>query len=225
MMLAAEEFLYGTGTPQAGSAGLRSWLRPALPWLAVAAAHVVLLGLLLQVSPQARQKLGEVIQAGLIAPQPAPEVKPPETPSKKPRSPRPPQPVLAAAPQAETASSSFLVAAPPAEPAAPVAAPATTPPLVPPVFNAAYLENPPPHYPSMSRRLGEKGRVLLRVLVSPAGRAERVDVHASSGYERLDAAAREAVAGWRFVPARRGELHVAAWVLVPINFVMRTSHE
>lgn len=72
----------------------------------------------------------------------------------------------------------------------------------------------------MSRRLGEKGRVLLRVFVSAAGRAERVEVKASSGFERLDFAARESVAGWRFVPARCGDEHVAAWVLVPISFVM-----
>ena len=36
----------------------------------------------------------------------------------------------------------------------------------PPNFNAAYLHNPAPHYPSVSKRLGEQGRVLLRVQVS-----------------------------------------------------------
>jgi hypothetical protein len=35
-----------------------------------------------------------------------------------------------------------------------------------PNFNAAYLNNPAPNYPSISRRLGEQGLVLLRVQVT-----------------------------------------------------------
>ena len=93
-------------------------------------------------------------------------------------------------------------------------------PLVLPVYSAAYLENPPPVYPPMSRQRRESGRVLLRVYVSAAGRGERVEVKASSGFERLDQAAREAVAAWRFVPARRGADPVAAWVQIPIVFVL-----
>ena len=40
----------------------------------------------------------------------------------------------------------------------------------------------------------------------------------SSGYERLDRAAVEAVRHWRFAPARRGTETIAAWALVPILF-------
>ena len=92
--------------------------------------------------------------------------------------------------------------------------------LILPVFNADYLDNPRPAYPQLSRKNGETGRVLLRVYVSANGRAERVVINKSSGFERLDAAARDAVFGWRFVPARRGSEHVAAWVLIPFSFVM-----
>lgn len=92
--------------------------------------------------------------------------------------------------------------------------------LIPPVFSADYLENPAPPYPQVSRRRGETGRVLLRVYVSTNGRAERVEINASSGFARLDTAARDAVFEWRFVPARRGSEQVAAWVLIPIAFVM-----
>jgi len=91
---------------------------------------------------------------------------------------------------------------------------------VPPVFHADYLDNPPPNYPQASRRLGERGRVLLRVFVSVEGRAERIEVWNSSGYERLDQAASQAVTAWRFVPARRGNEVIAAWVLIPVSFVM-----
>ncbi|MFZ5512229.1 MAG: energy transducer TonB, partial [Pseudomonadota bacterium] len=79
---------------------------------------------------------------------------------------------------------------------------------------------PPPAYPVLSRRHGEQGKVLLRVHVDAAGRAAQVDVKQSSGHERLDQAARAAVREWRFVPARRGDTPVAAWVVVPISFVL-----
>jgi protein TonB len=90
--------------------------------------------------------------------------------------------------------------------------------VTPPVFNADYLVNPPPPYPTLSRRKGEEGRVVLRVLVNAAGTAQTVEIRASSGHERLDMAARDTVRRWKFVPARRGAEPVSAWVLVPISF-------
>lgn len=91
-------------------------------------------------------------------------------------------------------------------------------PTVPPIFNADYLDNPAPAYPAMARRMGEQGRVVLRVHVSAAGRADEVEVQASSGYGRLDASAGDAVRRWKFAPARRGNEAVPAWVLVPVSF-------
>lgn len=87
-------------------------------------------------------------------------------------------------------------------------------------FDAAYLANPRPVYPPLSRRLGEQGTVLLRVRVGGDGRAEAVRVLRSSGSPRLDRAAREVVSRWRFVPARVGEAAVASWVQVPIAFTL-----
>jgi len=95
---------------------------------------------------------------------------------------------------------------------------AAAPAVVLPRFDAAYLQNPPPVYPALARRLGEQGRVLLRVMVTAEGMAERVELKASSGADRLDRAALDAVKRWRFVPARQGEQTVAAWVVVPISF-------
>lgn len=85
-------------------------------------------------------------------------------------------------------------------------------------FSAAYLSNPAPGYPPESRRVGEQGTVTLRVLVARDGRPKRVDMEKSSGSARLDAAALEAVKGWRFVPARRGTEAIESWVLVPVVF-------
>ncbi len=90
--------------------------------------------------------------------------------------------------------------------------------VVPPRFDAAYLQNPEPGYPLVSKRLGEEGKVLLRVLVNPEGLAEQVEVRQSSGHPRLDQAAIGTVRRWRFTPARRGGDRLAAWVLVPLSF-------
>jgi protein TonB len=87
-----------------------------------------------------------------------------------------------------------------------------------PSFNAAYLNNPAPNYPSVSRRLGEQGLVLLRVQVTADGAAESVELQTGSGSSRLDQAALEAVKKWQFVPAKRGERSVSASVVVPIRF-------
>ena len=91
-------------------------------------------------------------------------------------------------------------------------------PLTPPVFNAAYLRNPPPRYPLAARRNGEQGTVTLRVLVDREGLPASVAVEKTSGFAPLDNAAREAVRAWRFAPARRGSQAVEAWVLVPVVF-------
>lgn len=88
-------------------------------------------------------------------------------------------------------------------------------------FDAAYLNNPTPDYPMASRRLREEGRVLLRVHVSADGLPTRIEVRTSSGSGRLDRAAEDAVARWRFVPARQGNQAIAAWVLVPIVFKLQ----
>lgn len=85
-------------------------------------------------------------------------------------------------------------------------------------FDAAYLQNPQPPYPSMSRRLGEEGKVLLKVRVLPDGNPASVDVEKSSSFGRLDEAARQAVARWRFVPAKRGDEPIEASVIVPVVF-------
>ncbi|RAS20307.1 outer membrane transport energization protein TonB [Microvirgula sp. AG722] len=87
-----------------------------------------------------------------------------------------------------------------------------------PSFNAAYLSNPRPSYPPISREMGEQGTVMLRVEVSAEGAPVAVKLHKSSGFGRLDRAALDAVQRWRFVPAKRGSTAVAGSVLVPMKF-------
>lgn len=108
--------------------------------------------------------------------------------------------------------------APPASAAAPSNAPPAPAPMTAARYNAAYLNNPAPSYPSLSRRLGEQGKVLLRVQVSAEGRPLSVAIRKSSGFERLDEAAVKAAERWRFVPATQGGSSVVSWVDVPIQF-------
>jgi len=195
--------------------------------LAAVALHAVALGALLAYEP-ARDSLlaaAPIMVDWIVPPRPETKPVPPvELPRPKPlpqrQAPRPVEapPIVAVTPEAPSAA--HLPPAPPAAPELPVAAaPQPAPvPVTPPIFNAGYLDNPPPAYPALSRRAGEQGRVILRVLVSAAGRAEDIEVRTSSGHARLDEAARETVKGWRFVPARRGEQPVPAWVLIPISF-------
>ena len=65
----------------------------------------------------------------------------------------------------------------------------------------AQYRNREPVYPVDSVRRAEQGAVVLLVHIAPNGLPRGVDVAQSSGYARLDAAARDAVATWHFVPA------------------------
>lgn len=90
--------------------------------------------------------------------------------------------------------------------------------IEPPRFGVSYLNNPAPDYPQTSRRLGEEGRVLMKVLVSADGSAENVQIEQSSGSERLDNAAVNAVKRWRFIPAKKNNHALSAYVIVPVKF-------
>lgn len=87
-----------------------------------------------------------------------------------------------------------------------------------PRLDPAYLHNPAPLYPALSKRNRETGTVFLLVSVNPEGNATSVTLHQSSGYDRLDQAAIQAVTQWRFVPGMRGQSAISATVIVPISF-------
>lgn len=88
----------------------------------------------------------------------------------------------------------------------------------PPQFDLAYLANPAPPYPALSRRLREQGQVVLRVEVDKDGNVLNVTLKQSSGFGRLDQAALAAVRSWRFQPAKLGAISVAGVAIVPIEF-------
>lgn len=89
---------------------------------------------------------------------------------------------------------------------------------VPPRHDVAYLQNPAPAYPVLSRRRREEGTVYLQVWVGKSGNPDKIAIARSSGFSRLDEAARQTVMRWRFVPARRGNTEIDAQVTVPVVF-------
>lgn len=163
-----------------------------------------------------------------VLPTPPPPVPPPRLakPTPQPRPVRAPEPTPVPAAEAEAAPNAPVVRTPVAAPVNTAPAPPAppSPPAAPrielPSSNAAYLKNPSPSYPSISKRMGEQGKVLLRVLISTEGLPEQVEIKQSSGFERLDRQAHDTVLRWRFVPGKRNGVPEAMWYLVPINFVL-----
>ena len=154
-----------------------------------------------------------------------PVVQPQATPSHSKKTAERPT-LTSSATATNAAEATAEASAPPAPPTPVAAAPVREAPvaIVPPRFDAAYLSNPAPNYPSASKRMGEEGRVLLRVQVGPDGRPTDVSIAKSSGFPRLDDIARETVLrNWRFVPARQGDQAVAGAVKVPIDFTLSNT--
>ncbi|RZL55246.1 MAG: energy transducer TonB, partial [Variovorax sp.] len=89
-----------------------------------------------------------------------------------------------------------------------------------PSSNAEYLNNPKPVYPSMSKRLGEQGKTIVRVLIGVDGMPQSASIRQSSGYDRLDEAARVAVMSWRYTPGKRNGVVEPMEFNVPINWVL-----
>ena len=160
----------------------------------------------------------DLVQPAEIKP---PEAKPlpvtkPQPVFQKPQTRPTPTPVIEAT-QSQVATANAPVASPPDVKPAPPAPPAEAP-VVQARFDADYLKNPAPPYPPLSRRMGEEGKVILRVSVNPQGGADQVEIRSSSGSQRLDESAVNTVKHWKFIPAKRGDSAVQSWVLVPIVF-------
>jgi len=86
------------------------------------------------------------------------------------------------------------------------------------VTSVEYIRAPQPVYPTISRRLGESGTVVLRILINEKGLAEQVIVQKSSGSANLDEAGRQAALRALFKPLLVDGKPVSVFVIVPLNF-------
>ena len=179
----------------------------------------------------------ELLSQIIEPPAPLVEPPPPERPARavqqksvEPSLPPAPQPLTIAdpapAPNAPTGVSmpqppAPSVTAPVAATPAPLAAAPVPAQVELPSTDADYLNNPEPAYPPMSKRLGEQGKVVVRVLIGPDGLPQKAELRQGSGFERLDQTALATVMRWRYVPGKRGGVPEARWFNVPINFVLK----
>ena len=158
----------------------------------------------------------------LPAPTPAP-LKQAQTKTLAPVQAITPQPLAIADPTPSPHAPAGVVT--PTVPAPTVAPPIAVAPPAParvelPSSDADYLQNPKPTYPGLSKRLGEQGKVVLRVFIEADGKAEKAEIKQSSGFERLDQAALATVLRWRYVPGKRAGVAEGMWFNVPISFVL-----
>lgn len=177
--------------------------------------------------------------------QPTPRAAPPAAPKRQPKAP-PPLPTVVPAQTAPDVPVPTELPMPSSEtapaPAQAVAAPTPTPsaaegsapaPLQ--VAKAAaaasgvtrriedvdYLRAPVLEYPSASRRFGEQGRVVLRVLIGADGQAEKIELAEPSAFRRLNEAAIEAARRALYKPHTEDGVPQPAWALVALSFQLR----
>ena len=198
--------------------------------LHVAAFYAIQSGLLSRVVSAA---MPAIMTVSIIAPPAPPKPPTPSVPktvelsAPVPRAVIPPLPLIAVAPTEPTITPpqpSRAEAAPPATsaPAAP-STPAPSPPAPAPstprtVSSVEYIKAPQLVYPNLSRRLGESGTVVLRILINEKGLPEQILVHKSTGYSNLDEAGRQAAMRALFKPMIENGKPVPVDVLVPLTF-------
>ena len=141
---------------------------------------------------------------------------PPPPPSPKNVPPPPPAyvppvevPVVNAAPAANAIAAVSATPQPPAPPAPTAPAVKSEPVRTGAVVNSANCEKP--EYPSASRRMEEEGTVSLRFLIGPDGKVIQSEIEKSSGYKRLDEAARAGLSRCQFRPATVDGKPEQAW--------------
>lgn len=155
---------------------------------------------------QVQAEFDEPIDTAASGPLPAPPITPPAQSNARPQPPTPP---------AENATES-----PTPTPTDPQPSPST-----PTVADEAGVDREPtpinlprPHYPTLSRRLGEQGEVILSFTVTADGSVTDIEVEKDPGHPRLIAAAKAALQSARFTPATRNNRPVPYRVAVPFRF-------
>ena len=115
-----------------------------------------------------------------------------------------PPPTITAAPTPPPPAPVVIAPPPPPAPAAPV--------RTPPVVLASSCEKP--EYPSASRRANETGTVLLSFLIDQSGKVIDSKIERSSGFRRLDEAAKAGLGLCKFRPATVNGAAVQAWARI-----------
>lgn len=176
----------------------------------------------------------QAVLVTFVAPPPPPKTEPPAAvktvPLAKmlpPALPSVPVPVIQLAPPPNTISVTHapVEKVPAPAPVAVVSAPPAPVAQAPKTIQSAgmeYILPPQTVYPQMSKRMGEQGKVVLRILVGENGKPDQVQVQTSSGFSRLDEAGRQAGQRVQFKPHMEDGRAVPVYVILPLNFQLTT---
>jgi protein TonB len=100
-----------------------------------------------------------------------------------------------------------------------LSAPAHAEPSIPIVTTGIeYIQAPQAMYPPISKRMGEEGRIVLQVLVNEKGLPEKIEIMSSSGFARLDEAAKKAMSKALFKPFQKNGQASAMLATASISF-------
>jgi len=95
---------------------------------------------------------------------------------------------------------------------------------IPPRVNRA-CPTPRPELSEEQQHRDIKGDVVVGVYVSPHGRAKKITVAKSSGFEDLDNAAAASAASWHYIPATLETAAVSGWTAVKFHFAAQNPSE
>jgi TonB family protein len=87
----------------------------------------------------------------------------------------------------------------------------------PPRVNRA-CPTPRPELSEAQQHRNEQGDVVVGVYVSSRGRAKKITIARSSGFEDLDNAAAASAASWHYIPATMETAAVSGWTAVKFHF-------
>lgn len=104
------------------------------------------------------------------------------------------------------------VALDPPKPAPPV--------IAPPGVDPRYAGDLQPAYPPAERRMGNEGRVTVRVLVGADGRVKRVEKVSAASDAFFRATEEQALRRWRFRPGTRDGVPEEAWRTMTVTFIL-----
>ncbi|TAA41742.1 energy transducer TonB [Corallincola spongiicola] len=79
----------------------------------------------------------------------------------------------------------------------------------------------PPRYPTVARKRGREGVVLIDIWLDAEGKQAKREIAQSSGWNVLDESALKAVARWQFHPHQAAGVNIASRLRVPVEFSLQ----
>ena len=104
-----------------------------------------------------------------------------------------------------------------------IAPPAKPPVLIDATIDQRYAREFQPVYPAGEQRLGNEGKVMIRVLVGTDGRVKQVERVSAPSEAFWQTTERQALSRWRLRPATRDGVPVEAWRTMTVRFEIAAS--